>query len=257
MEREEDGGGNSGAGEGWDRPAGEESVGKEAAGDGRWRNADGKRIAQGEPVALERGGVEGEGGFVFRKGAEGGGDGEGFGLEGRIGVKDAVNGTLLGRGELVEVEGDEVVLIDGVAGVVVGVYVEGSHWESLVRAAELKATEGMGGEGASSRRSLATARKMACLAELAGTPRASAMIWMDWSSMWRRMKAVRSMGVRVSMARSRRRRASELRSAASGVGPWDTAIFSDGAPGSMVTAFQARSRERRSTRLREQFMAMR
>jgi len=212
---------------------------------------------EGLPVAVEGGGVEGEGGFVFGEGAEGGGDGEGFGLEGGVGAKGAVDGTLLGRGQLVEVEGDEIVLVDRVAGVVVGVYVEGCHWGSLLRAAEVKVAEDAGVAGASSRRSLATARKMACLAELAGTPRASAMTWMGWSSMWRRMKAVRSMGVRVSMARSRRRSASVLRSSASGVGRWEMAMFSVGEPGSMVRAFQPRSRERRSTRLREQFMAMR
>ena len=44
-----------------------------------------------------------------------------------IGVKDAMDGALLGRGEFVEVKGDEVVLIDGVAGVVFEIGVEGGH----------------------------------------------------------------------------------------------------------------------------------
>jgi hypothetical protein len=57
---------------------------------------DGERVAEGLPVAVEGGCVEGEGGFVFWEGAEGGGDGEGFGLEGGVGVEDTVDGALLG-----------------------------------------------------------------------------------------------------------------------------------------------------------------
>jgi hypothetical protein len=48
-------------------------------------------------VAIEGGGIEGEGGFVFGEGTEGRGDREGFGLEGGVGSKDAMEDALLLR----------------------------------------------------------------------------------------------------------------------------------------------------------------
>ncbi len=46
-----------------------------------------------------------------------------------------------------EVKGDEIVLIDGVAGVVFEVWVEGGHWESLIRPLGANVAEGYGGRG--------------------------------------------------------------------------------------------------------------
>jgi hypothetical protein len=82
-------------------------------------------------VTVEGGGVEGKGGFVLGEGAERGGDGYGFRLQRGAGSKDAMERALLWRREFVKVKGDEIVLIDarvdGVAGVVVDVLVEGTH----------------------------------------------------------------------------------------------------------------------------------
>ena len=126
------GGGEDGGGYGGDGPACEGEVEgdfEEARGCGGCGDVGGEVGAEGLPDAGGGGGgVEGCGeGFVFGEGVEGGGDGEGFGLEGGVGAEDAVEGSLLRGGEFVEVEGDEVVLVESVAGVVVGVDVEGGH----------------------------------------------------------------------------------------------------------------------------------
>ena len=112
--------------------------------------------------------------------------------------------------------------------------------------------------GRSERRSLPTARKTACLTELVGTRRASAISARGTSSMWRRVKAVRSMGVSVLMAASRREAASASSSRRSGPAPKSASFWRGSIPSAPAPACArcVASRWRRSMRLMAVFMAI-
>jgi hypothetical protein len=61
--------GEGGACECGEGPAVEYAAREQAARCDWWRDVDGKGWAERVPVAVESGGVEGKGGFVFREGA--------------------------------------------------------------------------------------------------------------------------------------------------------------------------------------------
>src|SRR5277367_1582670 len=114
--------------------------------------------------------------------------------------------------------------------------------------------------GVSDRRSLLTARKTACLAELLVIFSAAAISAMGMSSMCRKVNAVRSIGVSSSIAAWRRLAASRCNKLVSGPAclsakrtVWSAAEGSS----AILGAWYERSRLRRSTRLMAVFITIR
>ena len=120
-------------------------AGQEARG-GWLRDMEGEGRTQGEPVAIEEGGVDGKGGLALREGQKSCGDGCGFQCERGVGLKCSAEDGFPARGDLAEVEGDEIILVDRVFGEAA----EGIHRDSFANLAVASGAEVERRAGASS-----------------------------------------------------------------------------------------------------------